>query len=121
MKFLLSCLFSLMTVVTFAQDVSPSKPLTISFDQLKKASTLQELAPTYFGELKDVVSYKAVVAISRQKLTTIDCSGNAIHPKIKELILAQKDSGTQILLYINELKYGTEKTYQYPAKILSIK
>lgn len=121
MKFLLSCLFSLISIFTFAQDLSPSKPLTISFDQVKEASTIQELVPEYFGKLKDVKSYKAVVAISGQKLNTVDCTGNALHPKVKQLILAPKANKKQVLVYINDLKYGTEKTYTYPAKVIAIK
>lgn len=121
MKLVLSSLMVLFSFAAFAQDAALSKPLSISFDQVEKASTLQELVPECFGELKDIKSYKITLAISRQKLNEIQSNGNSVSPKFKELVLAQRNSDKQILVYFEDIRYGTDKTYLSPEKIVTVK
>lgn len=120
MKFLLSCLISLFSIAAFAQDVAPSKPLTISFDQIEKASTLQELVPEFYGELKDVKSYKLTLAVPRKDLEKIETKGAAVPAKFKELALAQSKSGKTLIVYVDDVRFGVEKIETLPAKVFKV-
>lgn len=120
MKLLLSCLISLFSIAAFAQDVAPSKPLTISFDQIEKASTLQELVPEFFGDLKDVKSYKITLAVPRKELEKIETKGAAVPAKFKELALAQSKSGKTLIVYFDDVRFGVEKIQTMPAKVVKV-
>lgn len=101
---LITCIALFFSVVTFAQENAPS----ISVDQVEEATTIQQLLPKAYGEEKGIVSYVATVAIERQKLRAFSVSGDVFDREIKKLILANKNEGKKIVLYMDATKYNED-------------
>lgn len=101
----------------FAQS---DKTLVISFQQVSEATTLQQLVPNYFAEIENIKSYKTTLAISRQNLKECFSKGNQLNEDFKAAVLAQAESGNKVIVYFDNIRWGTDKITELPSKVVMV-
>lgn len=84
----------------------------IPCERFQSSTTLQELSPTLFGHMTDLVSYEITFAFWRCDIITVQGTGSTLPPKVAGIVNGVDATDHRFTVYVDALKRSNGEEYE---------